>query len=235
TATLPAPQETTEARYWGKHRKLQIRRLSRQYLRHHRGEHATLGRFWMNLFNAMMLLLVTILALSGTGAYIAYHFYEDIQTKYTPQLLTLRDLVPRDNLKIYDSNGIPLAQLTDQGIHTTVSLDKVPQDLINATIATEDKNFWTNSGIDILRILQSTLDDLHNGRVVEGGSTITQQLIKNLLVGNQTTIERKIQELILTQNVNSRYSKHDIMEMYLNTIYYGEQAYGIDAAAKVYF
>ena len=126
-------------------------------------------------------------------------------------------------------------QMTDQGVHTSVSFDEVAPVLIRATVATEDKNFWTNEGIDILRIFRAAIDNLDNGQVVEGGSTITQQLIKNLVVGNQATLSRKLQEVVLTPQVNSLYTKRDILEMYLNSIYYGQQAYGIDAAATMYF
>ena len=126
-------------------------------------------------------------------------------------------------------------QMTDQGLQTTVPLDQVAPVLVNATVATEDKNFWTNPGVDVLGITRAALDDLRSGRVIEGGSTITQQLIKNLVVGNRDTLERKLQEIVLTPDINSHYSKRDIMQMYLNSIYYSNQAYGIDAAATVYF
>src|SRR5438045_2555310 len=111
---------------------------------------------------------------------------------------------------MYDSKGVMLMQMTDQGMHTTVTLEQVAPVLQNATIATEDKNFWTNQGVDILRIIRAALDDLRSGRVVEGGSTITQQLIKNLIVGKQTSVIRKLEEIVLTPQINSHYSKRDI-------------------------
>ncbi|HEY6410590.1 MAG TPA: transglycosylase domain-containing protein, partial [Ktedonobacteraceae bacterium] len=175
------------------------------------------------------------LSVGTAGSVAAYRFYTQTQKKYEHRVLTLRDILPRDNLKMFDSKGVMLMQMTDQGIHTTVTLEDVAPISIDATIATEDKNFWTNQGIDVLRILRAALDDLRSGQVVEGGSTITQQLIKNLVVGNQATFIRKLEEIVLTPQINSLYTKHDILEMYLNSIYYGQQAYGVDAAAIIYF
>ena len=144
--------------------------------------------------------------------------------------------MPHDNLKMYDMNGIPIGQLTDEGIHTTVSYDQIAQSMVDATVATEDKDFWTNPGIDIQRIIQAAVQDIEQRHVVEGGSTITQQLIKNLVLRNPAQdITRKLQEIVLTPDINDHYSKQDIMEMYLNSVYYGEQTYGVDAAASVYF
>lgn len=157
------------------------------------------------------------------------------QHTYATQIVTLRDLLPLDNLKIYDSQGHLIDQLADQGLHTEVPYHQIASDLVNATVAIEDKTFWDNYGIDLTGILRSALTDLEHGRTVEGGSTITQQLVKQLVVGNSPDITRKLSEIILAPQVTGHYSKQDILEMYLNTIYYGNQAYGIDAAASVYF
>ena len=192
-------------------------------------------RFWATIWSITGVLMVIFMSLGAIGSAVLYDFVQHTQTTYEQQVDTLSSLVPLDNLKIYDSKGVLLAQLTDQGLHTTVKFDQIAPLLRDATVATEDKTFWTNQGVDLLRILRAALDDVQNGRVVEGGSTITQQLIKILLVGDQATIERKLKELVLTPLINNRYSKRDILEMYLNSIYYGHQAYGIDAAATVYF
>ena len=192
-------------------------------------------RFWATIWSIIGLLMVIFMSLGAIGSVTFYDFVQHTQTTYEHQVDTLRSLLPPDNLKIYDSKGVLLAQLTDQGLHTTVKFDQIAPLLRDATVATEDKTFWTNQGVDLLRILRAALDDVQNDRVVEGGSTITQQLIKILLVGDQATIERKLKELVLTPLINNRYSKRDILEMYLNSIYYGHQAYGIDAAATFYY
>jgi membrane peptidoglycan carboxypeptidase len=157
------------------------------------------------------------------------------QQRYGQQVTTLADILPKDSLKIYDSHGALLYQAIDQGLQTTVPLSKISRHLIDAEVATEDQTFWDNSGYDITGIVRAALSDLTNGHVVEGGSTITQQLIKNAIVGNQTSITRKLQEIILAPDITRKYSKDQILSMYLNTIYYGEQAYGADAAAFTYF
>jgi len=232
----PRTVATVQSRRRRWHRKVMIRHISRKKLRVGRKEQRrSTKRFWLLLSSIFFAFLVVLLALSGVGAFFAYRFYSDTQGKYIGQIVSLRDLMPRDNLKMYDSKNVLIAQLTDEGLHTFVSLPDISPTLVSATVSTEDKNFWNNPGIDLTRIIQAAIDDLTSGRVVAGGSTITQQLIKNLIVGNESTITRKLQELVLVPELNNRYTKSDIMEMYLNSIYYGEQAYGIDAAATVYF
>ncbi|GAC1393377.1 MAG: hypothetical protein NVS4B11_29000 [Ktedonobacteraceae bacterium] len=236
----PVPSASTatalEVYQFKRRKKLLLRHLSRKNLRLTRNdERRKTQRLWLTLGSTLMSLLIVLLSLSGAGAYTAFRFYNDTQYKYIPRVTTLHDLLPHDNLKMYDSKGVFIGELTDQGLHTAVTLDNVSPSLINATVATEDKNFWTNPGVDILRIIRAALDNVQSGHVVEGGSTITQQLIKNLVVGNEASIVRKLQEIALTPQVNSRYSKRDILQMYLNSIFYGEQAYGIDAAANIYF
>jgi membrane peptidoglycan carboxypeptidase len=220
-----------------RHRKLLLRHMARKYLRRDRLDKQRLfERFWVTLLStAVALVIIFLTALSGS-TFAAYRFYISTQEQYSPQVLTLHNLMPHDNLKMYDMNGIPIGQLTDEGLHTTVTYDQIAQSMVDATVATEDKGFWTNPGIDIQRILQAAVQDLEQGHVVEGGSTITQQLIKNLVLRNPAQdITRKLQEIVLTPAINSHYSKQDIMEMYLDSVYYGEQAYGVDAAASVYF
>jgi membrane peptidoglycan carboxypeptidase len=237
---LVVPPSTSIATFqperWQRHRKMLLRHMARKRIRGARErEQRTSHRFWLAVISTLAALFVAIFSLVGTGTFAAYKLYDDTQTKYLPRVITLRDLLPRDNLKMYDRKGVLIGQLTDQGIHTSVSLDHISPYLINATIATEDKNFWNNPGVDIPRIIQATIDNLQEGRVVEGGSTITQQLIKKLVVGDEVTMLRKLQEVMVTPELNNRYTKRDILEMYLNSIYYGQQAYGVNAAATVYF
>jgi membrane peptidoglycan carboxypeptidase len=182
-----------------------------------------------------LVLMVVFLSVGSTAGYVSYRFVHNTEVNFQHGVVTLPDLLPLDNLKIYDSKGVLIDQLADNGIHTSVTFDQVAPIMANATVATEDKNFWTNEGVDVVGIVRALLANLDSGRVVEGGSTITQQLIKNLIVGNDPTIVRKLEEIILAPQVNNDYTKQDILTMYLNSIYYGNQAYGIDAAASVYF
>src|SRR5438067_3796423 len=157
------------------------------------------------------------------------------QERYQQQVTTLADILPKDNLKMYDKHGTMIYQMTDQGLQTTVPLKDISPNLIHAEIAMEDQYFWTNPGYDITGIAREALDDLTHGHIISGGSTITQQLIKNAIVGNQATAIRKLQEIILAPSVTRYYTKQQILSMYLNTTYYGEQAYGANAAAFIYF
>jgi membrane peptidoglycan carboxypeptidase len=219
-----------------KQRKVLLRHISRRYLRQDRRDKQRLEHFWITLFCAASALVMMFLTSLSGSALIGYRFYLSTQQQYMTQIQTLRSLMPHDNLKMFDMNGLLIGQLTDQGLHTSVSYDQISLNMINATVATEDKDFWTNSGINIQRIIQAALQDIAQRHVVEGGSTITQQLIKNLVLRNPAQeITRKLQEVMLTPQINSHYSKKDLMEMYLNSIYYGDQAYGVDAAANVYF
>jgi 1A family penicillin-binding protein len=217
-------------------RKILLRRYSRNQLRAARvRERRANRRLGITIASIALALLVVLLSVGSTAGYVSYRFIHTTQSTFQQRVVTLRDLLPIDNLKMYDSKGLLIDQLTDNGIHTTVAFEQVAPVVQDATVATEDKNFWSNQGIDVVGIIRAFLSNLENGRVVEGGSTITQQLIKNLIVGNQPTIVRKLEEVILAPQVNSDYTKKDILTMYLNSIYYGNQAYGIDAAASVYF
>lgn len=217
-------------------RKKVLRHLSRKFIhRTHREERRKQKRLWLTIACFLLALLVVFLSVATTGYIVVNSFVTTTQAKYEQQVLTLADLLPLDNLKMYDSKGVLIGQMTDQGLHTTVPLNSVSVLLQEATIATEDRNFWTNPGVDVLGIIRAALDDLRSGRIVEGGSTITQQLIKNLIVGNESTIVRKLEEIVLAPQINGHYTKAQILGMYLNSIYYGNQAYGIDAAATVYF
>jgi membrane peptidoglycan carboxypeptidase len=217
-------------------RKILLRRYSRNQLRAVRArERRAHYRLWITIASISLAMLVVLLSVGSTAGYVGYRFVLSTQSTFQHSVVTLRDLLPLDNLKIYDSKGVLIDQLTDNGIQTSITFDQISPIMVNATVATEDKDFWSNQGIDVVGIIRALLTNLDSGRVVEGGSTITQQLIKNLIVGNDPTIVRKLEELVLAPQVNNDYTKKDIMTMYLNSIYYGNQAYGIDAAASVYF
>ncbi len=217
-------------------RKIALRRYSRNQLRAARTrERRANRRLWISIACTSLALLVVFLSVGSTAGYVGYHFVHTTQVAFQHSVVTLPDLLPLDNLKMYDSKGVLIDQLADNGIHTSVTFDQVAPIMVDATVATEDRNFWSNQGIDVVGIIRALLANLQSGRVIEGGSTITQQLIKNLIVGDQPTVVRKLEEIVLAPQINNDYTKKDILTMYLNSIYYGNQAYGIDAAASVYF
>lgn len=116
-----------------------------------------------------------------------------------------------------------------------INIDEMPRDLIHAIVAVEDNRFYSHHGFDIEAIGRATLVNLQYGRIEEGASTITQQLVKNLLLSPEQTFDRKIEELILAFDMETVYTKEEILELYLNTIYFGSNFYGIKDAAKGYF
>jgi membrane peptidoglycan carboxypeptidase len=137
---------------------------------------------------------------------------------------------------VYDRGGTKLADLGNQGDRRLiVKLSDISPKLVEATVAIEDKNFWRNSGFDVEGIARAALANLRSGSIVGGGSTITQQLAKRLLLTPQQTLDRKVKEVILAYQLSHAYSKQQILELYLNESYYGDQNYGIEAAAETYF
>src|SRR6266516_274548 len=138
---------------------------------------------------------------------------------------------------IYDSTGKTiLADVGNQGNHRlAVKLKDVAPVAIQATVAIEDKGFYTNPGFDLAGIIRAGFDNLRAGRIVGGGSTITQQLAKQQFLTPDQTISRKIKEVALAYELSQTYSKDQIMELYLNKSFYGSQSYGIEAASQSYF
>src|SRR5712692_6030957 len=189
---------------------------------------------------AAALLPVVLLAFVGVGSAFAVGVYV-----YYARALPLPEEIVKarqqfETTLIYDRAGkTVLYQVVDpSGDRQSVSLSDIPKDFINATIAIEDKSFYENPGFDVRGIIRSVWVTLQGGNV-QGGSTITQQLVKNVLLAPQDrialTFDRKIKEIILAGEISRRYSKDQILELYLNNNFYGNLAYGVDTASKVYF
>jgi penicillin-binding protein 2D len=136
---------------------------------------------------------------------------------------------------IYSENGEVLDTLFGGQNRTVVPLNQISPKLVQATISIEDKNFYSHYGFDFLRLGKALLVDLQHMAKVQGASTITQQLARNLYLTLDKTWERKIREALLTAQLELNYSKEDLLTMYLNQIYYGHSAYGVQTAAKTYF
>ncbi len=162
------------------------------------------------------------------GAFIA--LFHDL-----PQLNALKQFKPSAVTNIYSSDHQPIAQFY---IHQRkpVSIDQIPQELINGLVATEDRQFFSHTGIDLKGILRAIYKDIAAGSYVEGASTITQQLSKTLFLSPEKSILRKIKEMLITFQIERRYTKLQILELYLNQIYLGQGAYGVvEAAAEKFF
>jgi len=151
-----------------------------------------------------------------------------------PESIATRQV--KESTKIYDSTGeTVLYDIYKEEKRTIVPWDQISQDVKNATLAIEDANFYNHKGLEIKGIFRALWRDIQNTNLGEGGSTITQQLIKLAIVGGEKTITRKLRELMLAVEVERRFKKDEILWMYLNQIPYGSNAYGIEAASQTYF
>ncbi|MFI9507120.1 transglycosylase domain-containing protein [Nocardia sp. NPDC052566] len=147
------------------------------------------------------------------------------------------DLKTNQVASIYAADGTTVLSkvIPPEGNRTEVSIDQIPPHVRNAVIAAEDRDFYTNPGFSITGFGRAARDNLFGRESAGGGSTITQQYVKNALVGDERSYTRKLRELVISAKMAQQWEKDDILAAYLNTIYFGRGAYGIDAAAKAYF
>ena len=175
----------------------------------------------------MLIFAIGLVGLIG----IFIYFSKDI-----PDPNKIIDRRVAESTKIYDHTGEHLLyEIHGEERRTSIELDQISQHLINATIATEDQDFYKHYGVDFRGIARAIYKDVISGEKLQGGSTITQQLIKNSILTSERTFTRKIKEIILAIETEQKFSKDEIMEMYLNQIPYGSNAYGIEAAAQTFF
>jgi 1A family penicillin-binding protein len=142
---------------------------------------------------------------------------------------------PKLSTKIFDRNGVLLYKFYEEENRSWVSIDKIPKTLIDATLAVEDKDFMKHKGISIKGILRAGFYNLLNGEKAQGGSTITQQLVKNVFLSSERTWTRKIKEMILAIMVERKLSKMQILERYFNQVAYGGEIYGVQEASWKFF
>ncbi|HYD34954.1 MAG TPA: PBP1A family penicillin-binding protein [Vitreimonas sp.] len=174
-------------------------------------------------------LLVTGFILGGAYGLFTYVF----QDLPDPKELSKQEQVL--TTKILDRNGQLLFRIYKDENRTLIPLSRLPQHLINATIAIEDKNFYNHHGFSVKGITRAMLANIEGEEYEQGGSTITQQLVKNRLLTPEKTIRRKIREIVLSVLVDGTYTKEEILEMYFNEVAYGGSTYGIEEAAQRYF
>ncbi|MBI4385767.1 MAG: PBP1A family penicillin-binding protein [Elusimicrobia bacterium] len=181
----------------------------------------TRGRFYVR----GLLLAVLVFA----GAVAARRFLEDI-----PDFRALEEYTPSLTTRVYDIHGEIIAELSIEK-RALLSLSDIPVDLQNAVIATEDDQFFRHWGISFRGILRAALRNIVRGRVLQGGSTLTQQLSKLIFFTPERKFSRKIKEVLLALQLERNFSKEEILQFYLNQIYFGHGAYGVQAAARIYF
>ncbi|MFH1149071.1 MAG: PBP1A family penicillin-binding protein [Actinomycetota bacterium] len=152
-----------------------------------------------------------------------------------PDLASLHEYKAAQNSKVFAADGTLLCELYGDQNREIISLQEMPESFRNAVIATEDRDFYGHRGVDWKGVIRALWANVVQGTVVEGGSTITQQYVKNAYVGPKRTLWRKIQEAHLAYQLEQKYSKNKILEMYLNDAYFGNGCYGVFTAARRYF
>jgi len=183
-------------------------------------------------FNKKNVTIVLVLIAGAVFGFIAGAFLAF--THDLPQIRSLESFTPSAVTRIYSADKVLLAELFVEK-RDPVQLKHIPPYLKAALIATEDRNFYNHSGVDLKGILRAIIKDIMAGEFVEGASTITQQLAKTLFLTPRKTISRKIKEAILAFQLERRYTKDEILELYLNQVYFGSSAYGVESAARTFF
>src|SRR6266852_5879112 len=175
-----------------------------------------------------------IALLIGAGGGVAALWAFTVLPRSLPNVAALETFQPMQGTKVYDDNDELITEFHVER-RIFVPLAHIPRALRDAVLATEDRRFYQHWGIDPIGIARAVWQNYRRGRVVEGGSTITQQLTKVLFLTPDKSIERKMKEAVLALELERRYTKDRILEMYLNQIYFGHGAYGVEAAARTYF
>ncbi len=170
----------------------------------------------------------------GTNA--AYGTFEELQADWVPTVddmeLSFPDLSRVS--RVYASGGELLAELHDGRISEPTPIDEIPELVLNAILAAEDSDFYVHDGVDFSAIVSAAIDNILYDDT-RGGSTITQQLVKNLFVGDEATLRRKVNEAFVAAELERRFTKDQILEFYINSVFFGSNAYGVTAAAEEYF
>ena len=183
-------------------------------------------RFISHTLWAFLSLIITMVIVLG-----AVYTYVELQL---PNVEMLKDVHMQVPLRIYTRDGKLIRQYgTKRRIPT--SLDQVPQPLINAVLATEDARFYSHPGVDLISLMRAAKAVITSGRKVQGASTITMQVARNFFLSRKKTYRRKIKEILLALKIDKEFSKDKILELYLNKVYFGSRAYGVAAAARVYY
>ncbi len=181
----------------------------------------------LNKTPLVLFLLTAVVFGAVAGAFFAL-------TSDLPQIRSLQEYKPPAATRILSSDGVLLAELFEER-RAPVPLSRIPEMLKSAILATEDRHFYTHIGVDLKGIGRAIVKNLFAGEFVEGASTITQQLAKTLFLTPEKSLSRKIKEALLALQIERRFSKDEILELYLNQVYLGSGAYGVESAARIYF
>src|SRR6185503_7125048 len=192
---------------------------------------------WRRMLQFLLLPPILAVALIAFGLTVGKTFggravsfvrsYTDIEVPQEPRL-------PQTTY-LYDRNGRLITTLHAEVNRTEVALKAISPNLQHAVISVEDKDFYEHGGVDPKALLRAAIADLQSGQIVQGGSTITQQYVKPVFTGSERTLSRKLKEAILAEKLDRMFTKNQILEKYLNLVYFGHGAYGAEAAAETFF
>jgi len=174
------------------------------------------------------------LAAVATGALVGYRAYRRFESDLPPRLDAVTDYRPLRASEVWSADGELIGQFYIEK-RVLLPVDQIPKRVKDAFVAAEDARFYSHAGIDYLGVLRAAWANFRAGRVVQGGSTITQQVAKLLLVGNERSLARKVREAMLAHRIEQRLTKDQILGIYVNHVYLGHGAYGVGAAAAAYF
>lgn len=181
----------------------------------------TLGSLW-----ALISLMITASVL--LGVFYAYMYLK------LPSVTGLKDIRMQEPLRVFTSDGKLIAEYGEKK-RIPVALEDVPKALIGAILATEDRRFYEHPGIDFIGLVRASISFISTGEKAQGASTITMQVARNFLLTRKKTFERKVKEILLAFKIEHALSKDKILELYVNKVYFGSRAYGVAAAAHIYF
>src|SRR5580765_7566264 len=176
-------------------------------------------------------IIAVVLLLGVIYAFLASYVY---LSPTLPTAASMRSFPLQVPLRVYTRSGALIAQIGEQR-RVPVTYNEIPQLVREAFLAAEDDRFFRHGGIDYISMLRSMYVDLTTGDYAQGASTITMQTARNMFLTREKTIGRKLQEIFVTLRMESQFTKQEIFETYLNVIFFGQRAYGVAAAAEVYF
>ncbi len=187
--------------------------------------------WWSYLRWLVLASLVVGACISALGALVLFTVAKDPSL---PNIASLADYQPLQVTRVFSKDGQTIGEVYDER-RTYVSLDAVPPLVVNAFVAAEDADFHRHEGIDYWGMLRAVIVNVKSGRKKQGASTITQQVVKTFLLSPERTYKRKLQEVVLARRLERSLNKDEILELYLNQIYFGHRRYGIQEAAKFYY
>lgn len=180
--------------------------------------------------SVLLKLLGTALIVGALAVLAGYAYF----SRGLPSVASLRDYKPPQTTRVYDRHRKVIGEIFTER-RTVIPMSEVPRNVVLSVLAAEDADFYEHEGLDYTGILRAVGRDLMEGRAAQGGSTITQQVVKLMLLTPERTISRKVRELILARRLENEVSKDEILHLYLNNVNFGQGRYGIQEASQYYF